>query len=200
MAGRQARRSHAVVAPLVAVATCLAAAASFWSPAPNAGAFSAAGRGVGRTALRAAANYESGKVNLGVEAKESDVVPQLPSPVLECNEQCITAIYECVEEGCSVEAMTKLDAKLADDEKSIVESISELKVKQKTEYCAENAGVIAWLESFLGRSSSLRAQLRAMKTITDSDFVQQLIRAAAVSFGGGRKDDYPKVGVSPFTE
>ena len=41
------------------------------------------------------------------------------SQVLECDEGCITAIESCLEDGCSVEAMMKLDAAIAKDEKTI---------------------------------------------------------------------------------
>eukprot|EP00913_Durusdinium_trenchii_P003562 g3294.t1 len=140
---------------------------------------------------------------------------------------CMTAIFDCLEEGCSVDALLKLDQKLADDEKKIVTTVKEIETVQKTAYSPENAGTLAWLNNFLSRSGSLRAQLQALQGIKDclscfsafwlfvpslldvqlsflmskqdSDFVQQMVKAASVAFGGGRPNDYPKVGVSPYS-
>lgn len=143
--------------------------------------------------------YESGKVNKGVEIGEH--AAPLPQPVLECDEGCMTAIYDCLEEGCSVDAMEKLDVKLAQDESKIVATVEELKASQKLNYSEENASTLAWLGNFLSRSGSLRAQLQSLKSVVggDSDFVKQVMKAAAVAFGGGRKGDYPAVGVSGFS-
>eukprot|EP00931_Biecheleriopsis_adriatica_P064174 TRINITY_DN389_c0_g1_i1.p1 TRINITY_DN389_c0_g1~~TRINITY_DN389_c0_g1_i1.p1 ORF type:complete len:191 (-),score=47.60 TRINITY_DN389_c0_g1_i1:213-785(-) len=142
--------------------------------------------------------YESGKVNVGAEVSDTDVPPP-PQPVLDCDEGCMTAIYDCMEEGCSVDALMKLDEKLAADEQKIATTVQEIEAQQKTAYSAENAGTLAWLNNFLGRSGSLRGQLRALKGVEDVDIVKQLMKAASVAFGGGREGDYPKVGVSPYT-
>mmetsp|Transcript_31288 Transcript_31288/g.74176 ORF Transcript_31288/g.74176 Transcript_31288/m.74176 type:complete len:193 (+) Transcript_31288:66-644(+) len=146
----------------------------------------------------ARASFETGKVNVGVELQEEPAEP--PQPVLECDEACMTAIYDCIEEGCSVDALMKLDTQLARDEQKIVGTVSELKDTQKTAYTPENAGTLAWLGNFLSRSGSLRAQLQALRGIQDSDFVRQMVKAAAVAFGGGRPNDYPKVGVAGYSE
>jgi len=122
------------------------------------------------------------------------------APTLECNEGCMTAIIDCIDDGCSVEALTKLDAKLAGDESKISATVEKLQVAQKTSYSAENAGTLAWLDNFLRRSGGLRAQLQALQGIKDSDFVKQIVKAAAVAFGGGRPTDYPKIGVSAFSD
>merc|ERR1719277_2944895 len=145
----------------------------------------------------ARAAYESGKVNLGVEV-ETEVQPP-PQPMLECDEGCMTAIFDCIEEGCSVDALMKLDTKLAEDEEKIMNSVEEIQVQQKTAYTPENAGTLAWLGNFLSRSGSLRAQLQALKGVKDSDFVKQMVKAAALTFGGKRHGDYPKVGVSSYS-
>jgi len=111
----------------------------------------------------------------------------------------MTAIFDCLEEGCSVDALMKLDSKLADDEKKIADSVTQLAETQKTAYTSENAGTLAWLQNFLSRSGSLRGQLLALKGVEDTDFVTQMVKAASVAFGGGRPTDYPKVGVSPYS-
>ncbi|CAK0795260.1 unnamed protein product [Prorocentrum cordatum] len=137
------------------------------------------------------------EVNVGVEL-ESDVPPP-PQPVLECDEGCIAAINDCIEEGCSVDAIMKLDKKLAEDEQKVQATMASIEGQQKTGYTEENTGSLAWLKNFLGRSGSLRAQLQALKTIEDGDFIKQMVKAASVAFGGGRTGDYPKVGVSPYS-
>mmetsp|Transcript_53264 Transcript_53264/g.115129 ORF Transcript_53264/g.115129 Transcript_53264/m.115129 type:complete len:192 (-) Transcript_53264:108-683(-) len=149
-----------------------------------------------RVALRSAP-IESGKVNIGVELQ--DELPPPPAPVLECDESCMTAIFDCMESGCSVEALMDLDKNLAEDEAKVATSIKELEEYQKVAYSPENSGTLAWLKNFLGRSGSLRAQLEALKGVEDNSFVSQMIKAASVAFGGGRHGDYPKVGVSPYS-
>jgi len=151
----------------------------------------------GQDVVRTAVPFESGKVNVGVEV-EADVMPP-PQPVLDCDEGCMTAIFDCVEEGCSVEALMKLDKKLAEDESKIAGNVEELHNAQKTAYTEENAGTLAWLSNFLSRTGALRQQLQALKGMENSDFVQQMVKAAALAFGGGRKGDYPKIGVSPYS-
>jgi len=107
-------------------------------------------------------------------------------PTLECDEACVAAIEDCLEEDCSVEAVQKLDEALAQDEAPVM---GELKK-------AENA----WLASFLQRTGALRAQLSTiLRSETTTSYVEQLVKAAAVAFGGGRPNDYPKSGVSPYS-
>jgi len=148
--------------------------------------------------VRPAVQYESGKVNLGVEVQAEDIPPP-PQPVMTCDEGCMTAISDCLEDGCSVEALMKLDTKLAQDEQQIVENVEALRNAQKTAFSEENASTITWMNDFLNRSGALRAQLQTLKSFENSDFVQQLVKAAAVGFGGGRKSDYPKIGVSSYS-
>ncbi|OLQ13328.1 hypothetical protein AK812_SmicGene2724 [Symbiodinium microadriaticum] len=59
--------------------------------------------------------FEQGKINLGVDGT---VVKSrhMPEPMLEANEATTVAIQDCLEEGCSVEALMELDGKLARDE------------------------------------------------------------------------------------
>merc|ERR1719254_55703 len=83
-----------------------------------------------RGGLVARRSFESGKVNLGVEIEQD--VPPPPSPTIECEEECMTAIMDCLEDGCSVEALTKLDRKLAEDEGKLMASVGELREAQKT--------------------------------------------------------------------
>jgi len=142
--------------------------------------------------------FESGKVNLGPDVDLEAMPP--PTPTIECEEGCMTAIMECLEEGCSVEALSRLDRKLAEDESTILSSLEELSVRQKTAFTQENVGTMAWLKNFINRSQGLRGQLRAMQGIQDHDFIQQMVRAASVAFGGGRQGDYPKVGVSAYSD
>jgi len=93
----------------------------------------------------------------------------------------------------------KLDGKLAEDEQQIADNVEVLRNAQKTAFTEENAGTLAWLNNFLSRSGALRAQLQSLKVVENTDFVQQMIKAAAMAFGGGRKGDYPKIGVSPYS-
>mmetsp|Transcript_71150 Transcript_71150/g.154648 ORF Transcript_71150/g.154648 Transcript_71150/m.154648 type:complete len:192 (+) Transcript_71150:70-645(+) len=154
-----------------------------------------------RSLRTARGSFDSGKLNVGADAKVEAAA--YPAPVIECDTSCMTAIEECLEEGCSVEAMMKLDAKLAEDELKIAKSVDELKSMQKTEYSQENASTLAWLKNFLSRSGSLRAQLSSLKGVSPAgetkSWVQQLVKAASVAFGGGREGSYPKVGVSSYT-
>jgi len=143
------------------------------------------------------ASYETGKVNVGAEIKADVMAP--PTPVIECDESCMTAILDCLEDGCSVEALARLDMQLAEDEQKIANSIDQIRAAQKTAFSEENVGTLAWLDNFLGRSGSLRAQLKSMKSFEDLDFVKQMVKAASFAFGGGRKGDYPKVGVSSYS-
>eukprot|EP00434_Breviolum_minutum_P031199 symbB.v1.2.027591.t1/scaffold2769.1/size71079/9 len=150
----------------------------------------------GRVARHA---FESGKLNLGVDGS---IVKSknMPEPVLEATESTNAAIQACLEEGCSVEALMELDQKLAKDEATIKSTLDTLHSSQAEEYSEEGSEQIAWLSNYLDRSGSLRAQLQAVKTLTaEGDLVAQIMRAAAVAFGGGRKGDYPKVGVSPYS-
>eukprot|EP00930_Biecheleria_cincta_P076701 TRINITY_DN6391_c0_g1_i1.p1 TRINITY_DN6391_c0_g1~~TRINITY_DN6391_c0_g1_i1.p1 ORF type:complete len:190 (-),score=46.82 TRINITY_DN6391_c0_g1_i1:251-820(-) len=188
MAASRQQRSMLGPLALLAAAACLGQLLSQAFTAP-----------VSRTPRQVSVGrrYETGKVNLGSEIGEE--APPPPTPVLECDEGCMSAIFDCMEEGCSVEALMKLDSQLADDEKKIAESVQKLSEIQKTAYSAENVGTLAWLQNFLSRSGSLRGQLQALKGVKDTNFIKQMVKAASVAFGGGRPNDYPKVGVSSYS-
>ncbi|CAL1171382.1 unnamed protein product [Cladocopium goreaui] len=142
--------------------------------------------------------FQQGKVNLNVEGALVKS-RNMPEPILEANEATTVAIQDCLDEGCSVEALMELDQKLARDEAKIKDALDKLHDIQSQEYSEDSAEQIAWLGNFLDRCGSLRAQLMAVKTLEEPDFASQLMRAAAVAFGGGRHGDYPKVGVSPYS-
>jgi len=143
--------------------------------------------------------FEEGKVNLGVTVEMNKEI-RMPQTVLDCDESCIVAIKECTEEGCSVEAMLALDAKLEEDEKEVRAIRDKLREAQKTAYNAENAGTISWLDNFLARSQGLRKTLLAAKEVDNKSVIQKLIEAASIAFTGtGRGGDYPKSGVSAYT-
>ncbi|CAJ1338174.1 unnamed protein product [Effrenium voratum] len=143
--------------------------------------------------------FEQGKVNIGVDGTLVKS-RHMPEPLLEANEATTLAIQDCLDEGCSVEALMELDQKLARDEGKIKAALDQLHDMQSQEYCEDSAEQIAWLKNFLDRSGSLRAQLMAVKTLqAPGDFASQLMKAAAVAFGAGRHGDYPKVGVSPYS-
>jgi len=146
---------------------------------------------------RAASSFTSGKINVGTEFSTNAEAVRFAAPVLD--EEVDKAIADCLEEGCSVEALMSLDTKLAAEEQKVAASMSEVEAAQKTAYSASNDASIAWLKNFLGRTGSLRAQLKALRGITDSNFVKQMIKAATVAFGGARPNDYPKVGLSSYS-
>ena len=81
----------------------------------------------------------------------------------------------------------ELDQKLARDEAKIKDAIDQLHDMQSQDYSEDAAEQLAWLRNFLDRCGSLRAQLMAVKTLEAPDFAKQLMRAAAVAFGGGVK-------------
>mmetsp|Transcript_38848 Transcript_38848/g.120846 ORF Transcript_38848/g.120846 Transcript_38848/m.120846 type:complete len:196 (+) Transcript_38848:88-675(+) len=192
---RSAPRRAGVLAPLALCALALLALRTFRGDAFVAGAPGAA-RASPAVALRAA--FESGKVNVGAEIGDgSAAVP--PEPVMSCDTSCMSAIEDCLDEGCSVEALMKLDQQLASDEKKVEATISKIKQLQKTEPVPEAETQLAWLDNFLSRTSALRGQLLALKPIDDTPFVQKIVKAASVAFGGGRPTDYPKVGVSSYS-
>jgi len=178
-----ARRGSPVLAALCLLAGLRAAFVGFQTGAP-----------APRTARAA---FDSGKVNLAGGGDASDVV----EPLLEVNEATNVAIQDCLEEGCSVEALMSLDVKLAADESKVAETMKEIAAAQKTAYSEDNDEKLSWYGNFLSRTGTLREQLRALSSVKDkeSDFVKQLVKAASVAFGGGRSGDYPKVGVSGYS-
>jgi len=121
------------------------------------------------------------KVNLG-ETVEMNKETRVPEIVLNCDESCIAAIKECTEEGCSVQAMLALDAKLEEDEKEVRTMRDKLWETLKTGYNAENARTISWLDNFLARSQSLRKTLMAAKKVDKKRVIQKLIEAASIAF------------------
>mmetsp|Transcript_48397 Transcript_48397/g.93437 ORF Transcript_48397/g.93437 Transcript_48397/m.93437 type:complete len:203 (+) Transcript_48397:101-709(+) len=146
---------------------------------------------------------EPGKINLGdVEDDPSAEIDPIRSwksysdvMSMDVDAVVVGAIQNCVEEGCSVEAIMKLDTVLAENEKMVVSEKS--KTSDKT--------AVAWLDNFLSKTVSLRSQLLAVKPAMpslgkDSDFLKQMIKAAAIAFGATpRGNDYPKVGVSSYS-
>lgn len=144
------------------------------------------------------AAIEPGMVNLGA-AQNLAEAPQLPEdPMLACDAECLALIESCVEEGCSVDAMMKLDAKLARSEEQIETSLEAVKAAQKTNL-VRSESQRARMENILQRLGTIRGQLVGLKSFKDSNFVQQMIKAAAVAFGAGRPNDYPKVGVASYS-
>ncbi|CAE7454773.1 unnamed protein product, partial [Symbiodinium sp. CCMP2456] len=59
----------------------------------------------------------------------------MPEPMLEANEATTVAIQDCLEEGCSVEALMDLDGKLARDEARVKAMLDSLHDVQSKEYC-----------------------------------------------------------------
>jgi len=150
-------------------------------------------------ASKLARSYDSGKVNIGAEDALGEEAP-LPLQPMETDEKLVSsAILNCIEEGCSVEALMALDEQLAGDEKRITAAMDDVQDAQKTSLNKDSGASLAWYDNFLKRMGSLRAQVYAIKDHKDSDFIQQIMKATAVSFGGARKSDYPKVGVSSYS-
>ncbi|CAK0791677.1 unnamed protein product, partial [Prorocentrum cordatum] len=146
----------------------------------------------------ARAAFDSGKVNI---AGDGGAAGDVPEPMLEVNEATNAAIQDCLEEGCSVEALMSLDVKLAADESKVADTMKQIAAAQKTQYSKDNDEKLSWYGNFLSRTGALRQQLRALGGAKDKepDFVKQLVKAASVAFGGGRAGDYPKVGVSGYS-
>merc|ERR1711920_1146830 len=109
-------------------------------------------------------------VELGAEAE----LP--PAPVLECDSACVSAIEDCLEDGCSVEAMTQLAAKLAEDAKTVQDTMSKIEQLVKMNPVPGAQEELAGLDKFLCRSGTLRAQLLALKPMDGTSLVQQIIR------------------------
>ncbi|CAE8708694.1 unnamed protein product [Polarella glacialis] len=126
---------------------------------------------------RSAASFNTGKLNLGLEGT-LHATPSMPQPLLEVNYATSAAIQDCLQDGCSVDALIALEEKIARDEQRIKDVLDELHNLQKTEYTENAVEHIAWLENFMGRAGSLRGQLHALKTVkVDENFVY--------AFGGG---------------
>lgn len=154
----------------------------------------------------ASVKVDHGKVNLGLEIDDDEVTAVSralasppPLPVLESDESYMQAINACLESECSVEDLDQLDNKLVEDEQKIAKAVSRIEAMQKSKPDAANDGALAWLGNFLKRSSSLRAQIHSLRGHKNVNFIKQLLKAASVSFGGGRHGDYPKVGVSSYS-
>eukprot|EP00418_Pyrodinium_bahamense_P020895 CAMPEP_0179128894 /NCGR_PEP_ID=MMETSP0796-20121207/61133_1 /TAXON_ID=73915 /ORGANISM="Pyrodinium bahamense, Strain pbaha01" /LENGTH=189 /DNA_ID=CAMNT_0020827755 /DNA_START=51 /DNA_END=616 /DNA_ORIENTATION=+ len=103
----------------------------------------------------------SGGAGAAAAARERSAMP-----TLECDAACIVAIESCIEEGCSVEAIMKLDEALARDE-------------AKVQSLLEREEDRAWLANFLQRTGALRAQLMTVSRNEEHlSFAEQLVRAA----------------------
>eukprot|EP00434_Breviolum_minutum_P002748 symbB.v1.2.002418.t1/scaffold129.1/size311234/7 len=183
---RYVRPGRCLSAVALAVLLCSEALVSFVVPQLRSAE-------LGRTRASSRA-FEQGKVNLNLDGTLVKS-RHMPEPMLEANEATTLAIQDCLDEGCSVEAFLKL----ARDEAKIKGALVQLHDIQSVEYSEDSAEQIAWLRNFLDRCGSLRAQLMAVKTLEEPDFASQIMRAAAVAFGGGRHGDYPRVGVSPYS-
>lgn len=168
------------------------------------------------------ASFESGKINVGpaddpavpsVEEKKGEGdqywagdegVASQTIALREQDAQTNNMILECIGEGCSVEALMALDEKLAQDEQKISDAKARVAARQKTSLSQDNGEgslkTLAWYDNFLNRMATTRGQLQAVKNVKDTDFVSQILKAISVSFGGSRPGDYPKVGVSPYSE
>eukprot|EP00403_Amphidinium_massartii_P032752 CAMPEP_0178433726 /NCGR_PEP_ID=MMETSP0689_2-20121128/33057_1 /TAXON_ID=160604 /ORGANISM="Amphidinium massartii, Strain CS-259" /LENGTH=211 /DNA_ID=CAMNT_0020055769 /DNA_START=97 /DNA_END=732 /DNA_ORIENTATION=+ len=203
---RPALRNALAVSCAAAVLVSQRPSASFVSPlVPN--FFAPRGAPPGRSGelKLPRRSFEAGKVNRGTDsdnpAEGDQAVAAVPDPVMECDQACVVAIEECLEDGCSIEAMQKLDAILAGDEQNIQEIVHAIEEKKHTEVApGVSPESVYWLENYLQRSGMLRAQIHALKGAeVDRSFLEQMIKAASIAFGGGRKGDYPKVGVSPYS-
>eukprot|EP00418_Pyrodinium_bahamense_P061724 CAMPEP_0179086432 /NCGR_PEP_ID=MMETSP0796-20121207/39207_1 /TAXON_ID=73915 /ORGANISM="Pyrodinium bahamense, Strain pbaha01" /LENGTH=179 /DNA_ID=CAMNT_0020783903 /DNA_START=12 /DNA_END=548 /DNA_ORIENTATION=+ len=94
-------------------------------------------------------------------------VPEAPlsrRPDLDCDEDCLLLVKECLEEGCPVEAIAQLDGKLASDERKIERAVDVLREKQE-EDPVEASWSWAAFDNIHHRLGSLRAQLRAQATL-----------------------------------
>eukprot|EP00930_Biecheleria_cincta_P087197 TRINITY_DN76444_c0_g1_i1.p1 TRINITY_DN76444_c0_g1~~TRINITY_DN76444_c0_g1_i1.p1 ORF type:complete len:186 (+),score=41.26 TRINITY_DN76444_c0_g1_i1:55-612(+) len=151
--------------------------------------------GVSSGARVARKAFETGKLNLGLDLGSSAV----PDPVLVCDESTRLGIMDCLEQGCSVEALLEFDARLAKDEQKIHHALEELQQANKMQGSKQISEKVAWYNNFLSRTSTLRTQLRTVRQVKNEDFVTKFLKAAAVAFGGARPCDYPAIGVSPYT-
>eukprot|EP00971_Amphidinium_carterae_P338851 6476378-Amphidinium_carterae.1 len=126
----QSRRGGLRNVLLVAVAAALV----FGPSAPSSNFLGAQSRVTSRIPRR---SFQAGMVNKGVDtdvpAEGEQQTAPVPEPVIECDQACVVAIQECVEDGCSIEAMQKLDAILAGDEQQIQAIVDTIHDKEHTE-------------------------------------------------------------------
>lgn len=190
--------AHHSRSPLLGTALATGLVSTLLAAFAGLAAFTAPKASLARNRHLALASIEPGKVNIGA-AQDLAEAQQLPDdPMLPCDAECLALTESCVEEGCSVDAMMKLDAKLASSEEQVEASLAAVKAAQKTNL-VRSESQRARMENILQRLGTLRGQLVGLKSFEDSNLVQQMIKAAAVAFGAGRPNDYPKVGVASYS-
>lgn len=94
-------------------------------------------------------------------------------------------IKGCLMEGCSVEEIEELEAKLGRDEARIEAVIKELRVEMEQEHSHDAAEWLHLLRNFLGDSQELREQLEQVRNIKQSFFKHLIGAVGALPVGHG---------------
>jgi len=116
-------------------------------------------------ALRYQARAGSRKGAVTRHVTDRDEIAQVE---LECDAAVLTVVETCLKEGCSVEAMDRLEAMLTKDEHKIKCAMkSVIKLQAERPIDADAAWTMASYEELLAHLTTLHAQLRVQEAIAE---------------------------------